>query len=109
MLLHKIASERGRVGATLCRAMAVENLDLLATVRAAGKLASEIAADVRTATNLRASMDERRRAAMEACERIERSNVLAKLELAQAWVAANAPHIQRAIKAAEFIQALRGR
>lgn len=89
--------------------MGAENLDLVGTLRAAGKLASEIAADVRQATNLRASMDERRRAAMQACERIERSQVLPKLELAQAWVAANAGRIEGALKAAQFIQALRGR
>jgi hypothetical protein len=64
---------------------------------------------VRLATGRGATVEERRSAAVQACERIARSGLLEKAEALKAWMTANANTIKRAHSLASFLDTFRAR
>jgi len=75
-----------------------------------GALVTRLEALVRQACDRKgASMQDRREAAMAACELIADSGALRRLEQARQWAKANRVHLERAQKAAAFFDVLRGR
>ncbi len=80
------------------------------------KLATDVAAVVvklgglvRLATNRGATLEERRTAAMTACDLLASTGALEKVEKARQWIHANRVHLQRAQQAAAFLSTFRGR
>lgn len=62
---------------------------------------------VRLATDHRTTIDERRNAALQACERIARSGMLEKADALKAWIAGNANSLRRAHSLASFLDTFR--
>ena len=88
--------------------MAAIDFDKVITETAA--VARKLDALVRLANDHKAaSFEERRTAALSACELIARAGVLEKIAKAQAWFLENRVHFERAQKAAALIQTFRGR
>jgi hypothetical protein len=84
--------------------------DLEATIDLALKVSEEIDKLVTRAVDHRGqTIEERRNAAMAACERIHMSGVLPKLREAQTWIKANRVHFTRALSLGSFLNSFRGR
>lgn len=69
----------------------------------------EIVKLVRLANDTRTTVDERRTAAVQACERIARVGLLEKLEALRRWAVANGVTLKRAHSLASFLDTFRGR
>jgi hypothetical protein len=64
---------------------------------------------VRLATDPRTPIEERRNAALAACDRIARSGMIEKAESLKSWIAANANSLRRAHSLASFLDTFRAR
>lgn len=64
---------------------------------------------VRLATNKGATLEERRTAALQACERIARSGMLEKADALRLWMVQNANSLRRAHSLASFLDTFRAK
>jgi hypothetical protein len=83
--------------------------DIDGTVELLGQLVDAIDKLVRLATDPAAALEERRNAAMSACERIASTRVLEKVRALLPWYEANKRTIARALKGADLINDIFGR
>lgn len=77
------------------------------TVASVGTLLDGIDALVRQAVDHRASLEQRRAAAMLVCEQIHASGALDKAKALRAWFAANRGDFLRGLKAARTLDGIR--
>lgn len=82
-------------------------LDLPATLDALAGAADELAHLATRALDMRLPFTERQAAAMGACELLDRSGLLARLRLAKGFLAANRPHLEKALQVGRFLQNFR--
>jgi hypothetical protein len=83
--------------------------DIEGTVNLLGQIADEIEKLVRSATTPGGTIEERRNAAMLACERIAQTGIIDKVKKLRPWYDANKRTIARALKGADLINDLFGR
>jgi hypothetical protein len=69
----------------------------------------EILKLVRLANDKHTTVDERRAAALKACERIHRTGLIEKLEALKRWAIDNGTALKRAHSVASFLDTFRGR
>jgi hypothetical protein len=84
-------------------------LDLDGTIKGFHALTSELEKLVRLATDTRTPIEERRNAALAACEGLARSGALELVGKTRAFLEKNRVHLDRARHAAGLLDSFRGR